>query len=241
MVWGVQLPDLTVIVPVFNDGRSAEQVILLARQYEGRKDIAFLVVDNGSDDPQTQSILREQCVANVELLRLPLNSGFGGGIASGIAVSRTSHVCWMPGNLKVKPADAVQLWDLLTSSNFAHDAIKASRRRAKRSDSFKTFGAGLLTSMVYAKRLFDSGGTPTLTTSRFMKSLLPVLPKGYEFELFTLYHMRRARFNILRPKVVYETRRFGTSHWQTSTRAELSLLVKMLSHRFEWNKLGTYN
>lgn len=228
------------IVPIFNDGKSAEQLILLARQFEDRKDISFLIVDNGSDDQQTRSILREQCVANVKLLRVPLNSGFGGGIAAGIAVSRTSHVCWMPGNLKVKPADAVQLWDLLASSNFALDAIKASRRRSKRSDSLKTFGAGLLTTMVYAKWLFDSGGTPTLTTSRFMKSLLPELPKGYEFELFALYQMRRAKFNIGRPKVVYETRRFGSSHWQTSTRAELSLLVKMLSHRFEWNKLGTY-
>jgi glycosyltransferase involved in cell wall biosynthesis len=232
------LQNLTIVVPFYNEAQSAAKFGDLLKEFEVRSEITFLLVDNGSIDGHAlKSLWAKGMPRNVQILNLIENRGFGGGILAGIARTRTSHVCWMPGNLKVKPADAVNLWDLWISSGFAPDAVKSSRRRPSKVDSLKTLGAGLVTSIIYRSWLFDSGATPTLVSTSFMKSILKNAPSGYDFELFVLYQMRKSRFKILRPKVNYGSRVYGNSHWQTSLRSEFSLLKQMLSHRSEWKQI----
>jgi hypothetical protein len=225
-----QRKELTVIIPYFNDFESALEMFnfLSTHQYEPL--VSFLILDNGSEESKLKDLVSEANLRNVSFLRTESNLGFGGGIMFGIANVSTSHVAWMPGNLKVKPSDAINLWhEWLDNPEF--DAVKAKRRRSSRLEALKTLAAGSLASVVYRKNLLDSGGTPTLAETGFMSGLLATAPKDYDFELFIMFAMRVSKFKIMRPKVVYGSRKYGHSHWQTSLSAELRLLWKLLSQQ----------
>jgi hypothetical protein len=142
----------------------------------------------------------------------------------------------MPGNLKVKPTDAIYLWKLWLA-NPDYQAVKANRKRTSIIGSLKTLCVGTLVSIFYRKNLFDSGGTPTLVNTNFMNELQDIAPTEYDFELFTLFAMRHSRYKVLRSSVKYEKRKYGQSHWQTSFASELELLKKLLSQTKRFKRL----
>jgi glycosyltransferase involved in cell wall biosynthesis len=229
---------LTMVIPLYNDLDSALSLIDLIGDCSDEKNVSFLLVDNGSEEIGLHQAVISSGNDNLRYLRVETNQGFGGGILAGIMAVSSSHVGWMPGNLKVTPQDAIRLWATWTI-NREFSAVKASRQRVSKVDALKTHAAGLLASVVHGARLFDSGGTPTMTDTEFMKNLVEKFPRGYDFEVFTLLAMRRSGVRILRPKVQYLGRRYGSSHWQTSLGAELTLLGTMLRNRRLWRVLLT--
>lgn len=225
---------LTIVIPLYNDLASAKPLIDQIADCRDEKSVSFLLIDNGSETAGLEEAVLASKSENLQLLRVEKNQGFGGGIMTGIDTVVTSHVGWMPGNLKVTPRDAIGLWSAWDKTEGS--AVKASRNRASRVEAAKTLIAGIFSSAAHNARLFDSGGTPTMVATKFMQSLSQQSPKGYEFEVFTLLAMRRAGVRVLRSKVEYRRRRYGSSHWQTSTSAELRLLASMLRHRRLWSK-----
>jgi hypothetical protein len=194
--------------------------------------VSFLIVDNGTSTGELQNLVDSHQLENTRCIILDRNCGFGGGILEGIKNVESSHVGWMPGNLRVEPRDAVSLWRSWRGEG-PYRAVKAKRRGRDPIANLKTWAAGLLNSLFYARNLMDSGGTPTLAETQFMKDLAAISPTGYEFEVFVMYAMRRSKIQISRPGVNYKNRKYGHSHWQTSIRSEFNLLVRMLSQKRE--------
>lgn len=221
---------LTVVIPLFDDFESARELISLIGGVKKEQSVKFLLVDNGSKTNEIRELVDQAEQSNLSTIKCPSNLGFGGGIMFGVSDVTTSHVGWMPGNLKVTPADAISLWKKLLE-NPRYGAIKATRRRDSKIDFFKTLAAGLLASVFYRRNLLDSGGTPTLVETEFIKSIATITPLDYDFELFTMFAIRESRINLMRSPVNYGSRKFGSSHWQTSFRSEINLLRKLLSQQ----------
>jgi hypothetical protein len=233
--------QLTVVIPLFDDFESASDLISLIGGLINEESVKFLLVDNGSQTDQISELVDELKYKNVSAVKCHSNLGFGGGIMFGISYVDTSHVGWMPGNLKVNPDDAINVWkQLLAHPEFG--AAKAKRRRDTKVEYLKTFAAGILASIVYRRNLLDSGGTPTVVDTEFMKRLAKIAPSGYDFELFTMFAIRKSGIRLLRPVVKYRTRKYGQSHWQTSLASEINLMMKLLSQqeRIKLMKQGKY-
>lgn len=222
--------EWTIVVPVFNELQSLEVIleeIRKAQEVSGR----FLVVDNGSTDPRVGELLGEAGKIGVESVRSERNLGPGGGVKLGISLASTDWIGWMPGNLKVFPADVLELTKNVDLDGA--DFIKARRVNRPLVDQLKTLAVGLAQSLVARQNMLDSGGTPTLIRERFAHFLFPG-PDDYLFESYSLYVAQRLKLRISRPKVIYRERRFGVSKWQTSTQAEVELFRRMLKAPRGW-------
>lgn len=223
-------PEWTVVVPIFNEADSLERLLTeIART--PRKRGRYLIVDNGSTNRQVDSILRSYPIDGVDSIRLSVNRGLGGGIKFGLRHAFGTWVGWMPGNLKVLPQDLVRFDALFSNGDI--DFIKAQRVGRSHSARLKTFIAGCSQSLVAGVNMLDSGGTPTFIRRELVGSILEG-PDDYLFESYCLFTARRMGFRIERPKVPYRVRRFGSSHWQVSTYAELSLYGQMLRAALTW-------
>jgi glycosyltransferase involved in cell wall biosynthesis len=219
----------TVVIPIYNDEKSLVVLLEEIKKLEFH-DGLFLIVDNGSTNKLSLQPDGDK-IPGVDLVRTELNLGFGGGIKFGLNKAETEWVGWMPGNLKVHPRELFLLRPIIRSNNF--DFIKANRKGRSFLANFKTFGVGLIQSLILRRMMFDTGGTPTF----IKKSLLYVLedaPDDYVFESYVLFKARRFKMRIKRPKVNYGNRIFGHSHWQRGMKAEFNLLINIVRQSKKW-------
>ncbi len=223
------MKEIEIIIPIFNDFESLE--VLLSRISEVESsNIKFLIVDNGSTDPRVMQLLKNLS-DKYRSISLANNAGFGGGILSGIRNSNSEWVGWMPGNLKIDPRDIP-----IFVKDFSYaptSLLKATRIGRSTTANFKTFLAGFIQSILLKKKMLDTGGTPTICHRDFILSLQNP-PTSYVFESFILYMARKKRITVIRPKIHYGQRLFGTSHWQNGLNAEFKLMREILVSSKHW-------
>ena len=137
----------------------------------------------------------------------------------------------MPGNLKVNPSCIFQLLQVMPESeNFL---IKARRTGRSRSATVKTFLAGIAQSIITGKLLFDTGGTPTIMHRNTIDRMKNP-PRDVVLESYVLFFAKKTQLNLVRPKVNYGKRLYGTSHWQRGLLSEFKLLLRILSQARNW-------
>ena len=224
-----KLAQITIVIPVFNEAKSLE-VLLKELGNINSKEIQFLLVNNGSTDINVSTMLKQDN-SKWNFVESVDNLGFGGGILFGISHTETKYVGWMPGNLKVDPRDVVGLLGALTFDENAF--IKGFRTGRGAKEYFKTFFAGAIQSLILKSNMFDSGGTPTVCTRKFICELKEP-PTDYVFESYVLYHARKNQFKVIRPHIAYGKRRFGESHWQRGIKSEIKLLKLIYISSLRW-------
>ena len=217
------------IIPVFNEAKSLPKLLELLQEVKSNE-THFLLVDNGSTDPEVKLLLQND-KATWSSVRTETNLGFGGGILFGIAASETEFVGWMPGNLKVDPreVEAVLKSNLIDGVEF----LKAWRIARGWLPHLKTFIVGVTLSLILHRRMFDSGGTPTVCKKKFISELHDI-PSDYVFESFVFFQARQKGLRIRRPRIRYGERVFGQSHWQRGVRSEVKLMKNILWSSREW-------
>ena len=190
--------DVTIIIPVYNDQESVNELCLRINEIHINQ-VKFLIVDNGSlrkiEMPSTK---------NASLIRTESNLGFGGGILFGIESTKTEIVGWMPGNLKIDPHDAAEIAVETMISD--HEIIKCKRRRIGFLPKAKTFAAGLIQTILLRRKMFDTGGTPTFAHISFINKMKNP-PTDYVFESYVLYFARSQKINVIRPSIEYGIRK----------------------------------
>jgi glycosyltransferase involved in cell wall biosynthesis len=192
--------------------------------------VAFLIVDNGSSDQAVKDLLQRNS-GPWKSIRTEKNLGFGGGILFGASNAETDYVGWMPGNLKIDPRDVAKIVEEVRFDKV--DFLKSKRVGRGLLPQAKTFFAGLVQSMILRKKMFDSGGTPTICRKSFLLGLLNP-PQDYVFESFVFYQARRSQLKIARPKIFYGERLHGHSHWQRGFRSEVNLMKRLWVSARTW-------
>ena len=224
-----KLKKITIVIPIFNEAKSLE-VLLRELGKINNEEIQFLLVNNGSTDMRVSEMLR-QGISKLNFVESMDNLGFGGGIIFGISRTETKYVGWMPGNLKVDPKDVVKLLEIFTLDE--KTIIKGFRTGRGLKEYFKTFFAGAIQSLILRSNMFDSGGTPTICTKKFI-SELEAPPTDYVFESYVLYHARKSKLKVVRPHIAYGKRLFGESHWQRGIKSEIKLLKLIYISSWGW-------
>ena len=158
-------------------------------------------------------------------MRSEKNLGFGGGVVFAAQHISEDFVCWMPGNMKVKPGD---VFDLINREEFKQNNVLVKAKRINRPfiDSFKTKAFGLLASLQFKKYMYDMGGTPNIIHKNFLIKLINA-PKDFSFDAFVYYFAKLNNLEIKRPKISYRKRLHGDSHWQKGIMSELLLTKKI--------------
>lgn len=222
------MKPLTMIVPMYNDQESLDVLMqLIVDNYD--ENLHYLIVDNGSHAPLE---LPANTSRNITVIRTSMNKGFGGGILEGIAKAKTEWIGWMPGNLKISPADIPKL---INGFEFTQGSLlKCNRIDRPKFARIKTVIAGLIQSLICRTNMMETGGTPTICEKSFVLSLEKP-PRDYVFESYVLYCARRKNLKVVRPNIHYGPRVFGSSHWQSGLSAEIRLMKSIIKGRKDWD------
>jgi undecaprenyl-phosphate 4-deoxy-4-formamido-L-arabinose transferase len=140
-------PDVSLVVPVFNEERTIEQVVSQAIEVLERDSRTFevIVVDDGSRDSTWATIERLHTGdARVKAVRFKRNFGQHPAMHAGLVRARGEIVVTMDGDLQNQPSDLPKLIGAV-----ANGADVASGRRKGREDSWgRTVPSKLINGML---------------------------------------------------------------------------------------------
>lgn len=98
---GAQTPDLSIVLPAFNEAESFEHTVdAVLAALPTALTVQLIFVNDGSSD-ETLSIMRrlESMIAHpVVVVDRPTNGGLGWALASGFSAASGSIVTWLPGD-----------------------------------------------------------------------------------------------------------------------------------------------
>lgn len=223
-----------IIVPFFNDLKNFQAFINEIDLLDLDENY-FLLFDNGSQDKKIEEIFLNNKSINKSwsVLRSENNLGFGGGILHASKFVEEDYICWMPGNMKIKPIEAIKL--IADDNNKKINLlVKAKRVNRPILDSIKTKAFGLAFSFKFKKLFFDLGGTPNIIEKNILLNLSNP-PQHYSFDAFIYYFAVKNKFKVKRPKISYTKRLHGNSHWQNGISSELKLAKDILSKKKLWD------
>jgi glycosyltransferase involved in cell wall biosynthesis len=180
----VPSPKLSVIIPVYNEAATLEEIIRRVRA-TGRVD-ELLVVDDGSSDDSVAilSRLAEQGTPPLRILRHPRNQGKGAAMQTGLAAATGDVVLVQDADLEYNPADYPAL--LAPFANDPRvDVVYGSRnlqRNPQSSFSFYWGGRFLswVTNLLYGSRITDEATGYKVIRTRLLREM-ELERSGFEF------------------------------------------------------------
>jgi glycosyltransferase involved in cell wall biosynthesis len=113
MTTTVDTPELTVVMPAYNEAENIGAVVESTTAYLGRRGIRYeiKIVDDGSRDGTFDVLARLQrdhpCLGIVRHAR---NRGYGSAIRSGLAVAKGTHILVSDGDGQFRIDDIEPLW-----------------------------------------------------------------------------------------------------------------------------------
>lgn len=232
------MPDLSVVIPVFNEEANLEPLWRELRPVLEGLALSFEVVfvDDGSQDRSADVIrgFREQD-PRVRLVRLKGNAGETAATDAGFRAARGRWVVTMDADLQNDPADIPRLlahldqWDAVTGWRVHRDAgDRWARRVASRV-------ANTIRNWLSEESIQDSGCTFRAFRRECLRGL--VLYRGFHRFIPTLLRMRG--FRVLELPVNHRPRRFGRSKYGVFDRA-LEALADLLVVRWMKRRLLRY-
>ena len=107
-------PELTIVIPYFNERRTVVEAIrrVLAAEI-GTDGLEVLVIDDGSTDGSGELVAAEEWPAEVLLLRHPSNMGKGQAIRTALAQAQGRYTTIIDADLEVDPRNLPKLLEPL--------------------------------------------------------------------------------------------------------------------------------
>jgi undecaprenyl-phosphate 4-deoxy-4-formamido-L-arabinose transferase len=167
-------PDLSLVVPVYNEERTIEQVVTQAATVlEGQsRTFEIIVVDDGSQDGTWAAVERLHAAdPRVRAVRFKRNFGQHPAMHAGLVRARGEIVVTMDGDLQNQPSDLPKLIDAV-----AGGADVASGRRRGREDSWgRTLPSKLINGMLRRFTAADISDFGCAFNAYSREALTPVL------------------------------------------------------------------
>jgi dolichol-phosphate mannosyltransferase len=212
----VAAPELSVVLPAFNEEESLPQVwseVSGVLDALGRS-AEVIFVDDGSADA-TPDIVRSFRAADsrVRLIRLAANAGLSAALDAGFTRARGRIVVTLDSDLQNDPRDIPRMLDALEG----YDAVTGWRQR--RDDPWLKRISSRIANGVRNAVTRESVHDSACTLRVLRHGCLSCLPRFRGFHRFVPTLLRMAGCRVLELPVGHRARRFGVSHYGIRNRA----------------------
>lgn len=205
-------PVLSIIVPVYNERRTIEEVVRRVTAVPFRVPYELVIVDDGSTDG-TGELLRSSFGDRHTVVTHPENRGKGAAIRTGLARSRGDVFVVQDADLEYDPDDLPRLLAALRGER--DDVVYGSRvlgRTRKAYASFVFHLGGLLvtwwTNVLYGSHLTDEATGYKMFTRRALNAIT-LERSGFDLEPELTGKLLRAGFAIHEVPIAYHPRTRG--------------------------------
>ena len=225
-------PELTVVVPAFNEAGTIEAVIERLRElpYE----LQIIVVDDCSQD-DTAAIAAG--LEGVELVRHDVNRGKGAALRSAFAVARGKIIVIQDADLEYDPVDIPELVAPIRSG--VADAVFGSRLIGGRPQRAHLFwhkvgnrALSLLTNVLYNTTLSDMETGYKAFTLDVLRAIEPLYESDFRIEPELTAKICRGGFRIYEVPIAYYGRSYEEGK-KITWRDGFPALYALVKYRFK--------
>lgn len=227
--------NVQIVIPCFNE---SDGLLILINECLSvielsNNSLGFILVNNGSEDGSKQ--IFDELIGkypNIEIVNLPINRGYGGGILAGLKSSNAQIIGWTHADLQTPLIDClVAARTILDGTSF----VKGWRKGRSISDRTFSRGMGLFESVLFGSRLEEVNAQPTLFTKNFFERWQNP-PINFSLDLYALVMAVRNGLRIQRLRVEFLPRQFGQSKWNMGFRSRLKFIKRTVKYSFELKK-----
>jgi glycosyltransferase involved in cell wall biosynthesis len=222
--------DYTFIVPCYNELKNLPRLISEISSYtKSNSDCKFILVENGSTDDSRNFLKSLEPFDEIQVVYLDQNKGYGGGIWEGIKLSESNMTGWFHADLQIPFKDVISIKDL---SKKEESSVKGKRINRPMLDTLLTFGMSIFCSLLFASKLEDINGQPTIyTTDILRKNVSP--PLDFSLDLYFYLAARKEKIDLVRPRVKMVERNEGVSSWNNGFRSRLRMITRTLKYAIQ--------
>jgi len=224
-----------IVIPCFNESDGLLDLIeeCLTVVELSNNSLGFILVNNGSEDGSNQ-IFDEVSgkYPNIEIVNLPINQGYGGGILAGLKSSNAQVIGWTHADLQTPLIDCLEAAQTIVGGA---SFVKGWRKGRPITDRIFSRGMGLFESVLFGSRLEEVNAQPTLFTKNFFETWKNP-PADFSLDLYALVMAVRNELGIRRLRVEFLPRQFGQSKWNMGIRSRLKFIRRTIKYSFELRK-----
>ncbi|MEY2485071.1 MAG: hypothetical protein QOH39_719 [Verrucomicrobiota bacterium] len=223
MIETTRAPEVSVIVPAFNE---EESVALLQTEIANALsgvDYELIFVDDGSSDNTAGRI---KITPQVRLLRFEQNCGQSAAIHAGVQIAKGKTIVFIDADLQNDPADIPRLL-----AQIAGGADLVCGYREKRKDTFTKRATSRIANFIRSRFTRDGVRDTGCTLKAMRRECIPTLVPFKGMHRFIPALVKGAGYRLIEIPVNHRPRRFGQSKYGFGSRA-LRATIDMLGVRW---------
>lgn len=221
----------SLIIPCYNEVDNLDTLIENCKPLLINKEIEIVLVNNGSTDGTIEKMsplsLEYENLVTVDLKR---NLGYGGGIISGLKVSRGEIIGWTHADNQTSPMDFLEAIKLFKEESPI--LVKGYRYGRSIIDYIFSYGMGLFETVLLKKWLVEINAQPTVFTRSFYQSWMNP-PSDFSLDLYVYYMAIMDKIPLKRIKVHFGPRLYGESKWNLGFKSKLRFIKRTIKFSFE--------
>lgn len=194
-------PNLTIIVPIFNEEESVNDIILSLNDICKKNNWSFIIINDGSTDNSKQIIEENHKSYTFKTIHHKLNKGYGAAIKSGIKESNSKYTITFDGDGQHQISDIEKLYKCLLKNDA--DMVVGSRKGTKSSSNYRGFGKVLirtLAKILMNVPIYDINSGMKIFSTELAKKYLYLAPNTMSFsDIFTLIFINNRHMVIEEP------------------------------------------
>lgn len=213
------------VLPCYNEAKSLEYLIWRAKTAAEKAglqvgEFRLVMVENGSkDDSRKQfEVLagRSELAPWFRMVPIDINQGYGYGVFTGLKVTEAPIVGWSHADQQCDPEDAIKAYFQLVDAQKQGRSVlvKGSRRGRNWKDIFVSRVFELFARVLLGLGVHEINAQPKVF-ARELIGKLNAPPKTFAFDLYVLYHARKANLELQTISVVFPPRVHGLSNWSS--------------------------
>lgn len=208
----MKIPELSVVIPFYNEEGNAEVVIMDLEKTLRKKgvDYEIVAVNNGSFD-RTGPILENLKSSRMRIVTIKNNIGFGYGILKGLEAAKGKYVGYMWGDNQIPSEVVGEVFSKLLKEDL--DLCKI-RRTARDYGFFRKLESGAYNRIfmvtLFGKISYDINGSPKIMKRRLYERM-NLKSKDWFIDTEVMGKAKRLGARIGEIEVVYNKRGKGKS------------------------------